>query len=269
MKRNLTILAFLLFLLTCLLGCSRKPQGDAQKIIHEIIYSFDAKGENTQLQQQLSDLKAAAPEKAAAWSVICDTWSTAYAEGYVHPDILPDGLPEDNSLAIVVLGYELNADGTMREELIGRLSTAYDCAMKYPNAYLIMTGGGTAANNKSVTEADSMADWLRAKGISDDRIIVENKSLTTLENAANSFRILEEHYPTVTKLTIVTSDYHVPWGVVNFNAVIQYEAAKNGAAPVYEIISNAGYAIENPTYTYEVINQYQRDQLWMLETSFQ
>lgn len=267
MKRNLTILAYLLLLLTCFLGCSRKPQGDAQQIIHEIIYSFDAKGENPGLKQQLSDLKAAAPEKAAAWSVICDTWSSAYADGYVYPGILPDGLPEDDSLAIIVLGFELNADGSMKDELIGRLSTAYDCALKYPNAYLIMTGGGTAANNKSVTEADSMADWLRAKGISEDRIIVENKSMTTLENAANSFRILEERYPNVTKLAIVTSDYHVPWGVVNFNAVIQYEAAGNGSAPRYEIISNAGYAIENPTYTYEVISRYQADQLWMLETS--
>lgn len=271
MKHRQFLLCILaaLALLVSLCGCGN--QNDAKKeqqIIKNLIDTFDAKSANPETEQLLSELETANPEKAKVWKSICSTWYAAYQDGFVHDDILPDNLPEDNSLAIVVLGFELNPDGTMKDELIGRLSTAYDCALRYPNAYVVMTGGGTASENKSVTEADSMADWMRAKGIAEERILVENKSMTTLENASNTCAILAEKYPTVTKLAIVTSGYHVPWGTVDFHAVIQYEASRKGTAPVYEIISNAGYRIENTVYTYDVINQYQKSQLWDLASQF-
>ena len=41
----------------------------------------------------------------------------------VNVDVLPDGLPNDDSLCITVLGFALNDDGTMKDELVGRLQT--------------------------------------------------------------------------------------------------------------------------------------------------
>ena len=49
-----------------------------------------------------------------------DYWSYANNEMILYPDVLPEGLPKDDSLCIVVLGYELAPDGSMKKELIGR-----------------------------------------------------------------------------------------------------------------------------------------------------
>lgn len=270
MKRKTIFIFTIILILCCIAGCAeenKKPGRSEKAIIHDLIYTFDVKQENPDTEKYLAELKDVNPRKAAAWEDICDIWKNAYSENYVNKNILPDGLPGDNSLALVVLGFELNSDGTMQDELISRLRTTYDCAMKYPNAYVLVTGGGTARNNPNVTEADSMAAWLRSQGIDEGRLIVENKSMTTLENASNSFRILDEHYPSVTKLAIITSNYHVPWGVVNFEGVIQYEAYQKNAAAQYEIISNAGCEVTNPAYTVDVISQYQTSQLWRLENN--
>ena len=59
---------------------------------------------------------------------------------------------------MVVLGYQLNADGTMRDELLERLRVAKASAEKYPNAYIVCTGGPTAYEDKTVTEAGRMAE---------------------------------------------------------------------------------------------------------------
>ena len=48
----------------------------------------------------------------------------------------------------------------MKDELIERLNTALRSLEKYPNAYVVCTGGGTAADNDSATEAGEMAKWL-------------------------------------------------------------------------------------------------------------
>ena len=42
---------------------------------------------------------------------------------YVNTDmnVNVDGLPNDDSLCITVLGFALNDDGTMKDELVGRL----------------------------------------------------------------------------------------------------------------------------------------------------
>lgn len=270
-KRKLAIYIVVAALLFGLHGCGSKQHTavrSEQQIIAELIDKFDAKAENAGLNPLFSELEAVNAKKAEMWRRICGVWSSAYQDGYVHAKCLPDDLPNDDSLAIVVLGFELNSDGSMKEELIGRLTTAFDSAIQYPQAYLVMTGGGTAANNRSVTEADSMANWMLEKGIEPERIIVENQSLSTLENASNSLRILEANYPSVQKLAIVSSDYHVPWGVVDFYAVIQYEACQKGTAPSYEIISNAGYPLNTQTYSYQAIDSCQKSQLRQLETMY-
>lgn len=56
-------------------------------------------------------------------------------------------------------------------------------AQKYPNAYVAVTGGGTAKNNPNVIEADQMEAWMIANGLDENRLIVENKSKSTVQNA--------------------------------------------------------------------------------------
>ena len=56
----------------------------------------------------------------------------------------PEGLPDDDSLCIVILGYSLSPYGEVRDELMTRLDAGIEVAEKYPNAYILVTGGGTA-----------------------------------------------------------------------------------------------------------------------------
>ena len=63
-----------------------------------------------------------------------------------------------------------------------------------------------------------MAAWLREQGVPDSRIIVEDKSLTTAQNAINTYDILIKQYPQVKELAIVSSDYHIETGTLLFGA---------------------------------------------------
>lgn len=83
----------------------------------------------------------------------------------MYNDVLPDGLPDTDELCIVVLGFQLNPDGSMRDELINRLNVALRSAEKYPNAYIVCTGGGTASGNASATEAGEMATLIPVHSI--------------------------------------------------------------------------------------------------------
>ena len=136
----------------------------------------------------------------------------------IHEDILPDGLPDTEELCLVALGFQLNPDGTMREELLERLKVLKRCAEKYPRALIVCTGGGTAADNPEATEAGVMADWLAENGISRDRILAEDRSKTTAQNAMFTLNLLERDYPQVEQLAIISSDYHIPTGTLLFEA---------------------------------------------------
>lgn len=187
----------------------------------------------------LAKLEALDAEAAYGWSTIIDYWNRANEDDFVNGDMLPDGLPEDASLCIVVLGYQLNPDGSMKDELIGRLETALANHNKYPNSYILVTGGGTASGNVQATEADCMAQWLVENGVASEKIIIENRSKTTLENALYSCAILEDCFSEVTDIAIITSDYHIPLGCVLFNAecILSESRTVNGRA----VVANASY----------------------------
>ena len=123
-------------------------------IINEMIsyYSTYQSTAKTDIQRLVEKLKALNSTKGEEWEKIMK-----YGD-YVNTDmnVNVDGLPNDDSLCITVLGVALNDDGTMKDELVGRLQTALASAQKYPNAYVAVTGGGTAKNNPNVIEADQM-----------------------------------------------------------------------------------------------------------------
>ena len=169
-------------------------QESTQDLIGELIRSYVTYQESaeTDIQRVLDELEERDATEAEVWGQIMDYWSYVNTEMKVNLDVAPDGLPNDNTLCFVVLGYQLNPDGSMKDELIGRLQVALDSAKKYPNAYVACTGGGTAADNPDATEADQMAAWLIEQGLDPARIIVENKSSSTVENAEFTYRILRE-----------------------------------------------------------------------------
>ena len=201
----------------------------AQSQIERIVVSYADSG--TRDDRALEALSVLDPSLGEKWSRIMDLWEAPVT---VTPD-LPDNLPEDDSLCLVGLGFQLNPDGTMREELIERLKVMLSAAEKYPRALIICTGGGTAPDDPSATEAGRMAEWLEARGVDPSRLIVEDQSLTTAQNAIFSFDILAEKYPQVKQLAIVSSDYHIATGVLLFGA----EAILRGSG--MEIAGNAAW----------------------------
>ncbi len=114
---------------------------------------------------------------------------------------------------LVCLGYRLNADGSMTGELIGRLQATLRAAQKYPNSIIVCTGGHTASENAAASEAGQMAKWLKKNGVDPERILVEDASLTTAQNADFTFELLFGKYPQTKRLVIITSDYHMDTAV--------------------------------------------------------
>jgi hypothetical protein len=154
---------------------------------------------------------------------------------------LPDDLPDDDSLCLAALGFQLNPDGTMREELVERLKVLKAASEQYPNALIVCTGGGTAAEDPAATEAGRMAEWLESQGVNPSRIIVEDHSLTTAQNAIYTFDILNEQYPQVRQIAIISSDYHIATGTLLFGA----EAILRSSD--IEVVSNAAWQAPSGT----------------------
>ena len=222
------------------------------QLVTDIIYTMRNRGEEEEpsIRALLEELKAADPALGTMWEGIADYWFYVCRDFTVNPGHLPDGLPEDDSLGIVILGFQLMGDGEMAPELIGRCETALACAAQYPNAYVIVTGGGTASGNRSATEADVMAAWLEEHGIGKAKIIIENRSLTTDQNASNTCSILAEQHPEIRSLAMVSSDYHVALGSMLFTEAAQLYAYEHDCEVPYQVVSNAGYATSgNPIYS--------------------
>ncbi len=164
-----------------------------------------------------SENEAVLNANLAAMESFFSYWDKANEKDFVNMGELTDDLPDDNSLCIVILGFSLSPSGEVKDELLCRLDAGIEAAEKYPNAYILVTGGGTALMAPSVKEADKMAEYLIEKGIDPSRIIVENESLSTSENAVYSERIIRNNYPEIRDIFIVTSDYHVPMACSIFN----------------------------------------------------
>ena len=85
-----------------------------------------------------------------------------------------------------------------------------------------------------------MADWLEEHGVPRDRLIVEERSMTTAQNAIYTVQILERKYPQVRQLAIVSSDYHIATGVLLFESEAILRAEEAGAEKLH-VVSNAAY----------------------------
>ena len=208
----------------------------------QLINAYAGGADEEQINALIGQIAAEDADCAAVWEKVLAYWDTVNQEGFtniydglakVREDVsangmdskafdgaalLPAELPQDDSLCFVVLGFQLNVDGTLRQEAIDRLITVIGCMQEYPNAYILLTGGPTASGNAAATEAGAMADWLTAHGIKKEQLIIENRSLITYDNAVYSYDILRDAYPQVQNLVIVSSAYHIPLGSILFEA---------------------------------------------------
>ncbi len=246
--RHIIKYIFMLCMVFSLSGCvshNVNPSKDSkllENIVEEISVDYGSYGAeaNDRIDKLLKDLTDADKVTGTKWKEIINIWSSDELGQPIHYGVLPDDLPDTDELCIVVLGFQLNPDGTMKEELVERLIVAFNSAKKYPNAYIVCTGGGTASENESASEAGEMAKWLNEQGIEKKRVIVEDNSITTAQNAIFTYDILTSLYPSVKKLAIVSSDYHIATGELLFKAESILRANAPGNEKI-EVISNAAW----------------------------
>lgn len=97
-----------------------------------------------------------------------------------------------------------------------RLLKLMELGERYPQAVLVFTGGGAPRSNDPRSEAEMARDDLAALHFDVTRIVLENKSLNTYENALFSKRLVKPQ-PGETWL-LITSAIHMPRSLGAFRA---------------------------------------------------
>ena len=233
--------------LLCVLGAGILPvKADTQEYRQQLLraYSSDPDGSSAEVENCLRNLEAESPAQGAMWRQIMSDWDRLNSSGFSTRRGLRDDLPQDDSLCIVVFGFGLNRNGSMKPELYDRLNIALQAARQYPNAYIAVTGGETAGV-KGVSEAAVMAIWLMNNDVSENRIILEKKALSTTDNAKNTCALLNQKYPQVRQLAVVTSDYHVNLAATVLQTACTYSAAIQGGREM-SVVAGASCATSTP-----------------------
>jgi uncharacterized SAM-binding protein YcdF (DUF218 family) len=127
------------------------------------------------------------------------------------PEPPPDLAPPEG---IIVLGGAINdpvsaARGqTVFDEGGERLDEAVVLAKRYPQARIVYTSGSNAVGGGNSTEALQARKLMSQMGIDPERVIIEDKSRNTEENARFTAAIV--HPEASQRWLIVTSAFHMP-----------------------------------------------------------
>lgn len=106
--------------------------------------------------------------------------------------------------AIIVLGAQVKADGSLSVALERRLSVALDAYLENPQPLIAC---GAQGGNEPRPEGDVMRDWLIAHGADPALVYAETDSYNTRQNLANAKGIMDALG--CRSALVVTSDYHV------------------------------------------------------------
>lgn len=115
-----------------------------------------------------------------------------------------DDPPPDENTTLVVLGCKVK-DGRPSLMLKRRLDCAFEYLSEHENVSVIVSGG--QGSDEVISEAQCMKEYLTGKGISPERVFMEDKSTSTEENLKFSQEIIRnEKLPE--KITLVTDAFH-------------------------------------------------------------
>jgi uncharacterized SAM-binding protein YcdF (DUF218 family) len=89
-----------------------------------------------------------------------------------------------------------------------RLTTFIQLAKVYPDAKLLFTGGSAAIKNNQPTEAEFARQYFIDSGVSDSRLIIEDKARNTAENIHYS-KMLVKPQPDE-NWVVITTAFHMP-----------------------------------------------------------
>ncbi|HUZ75061.1 MAG TPA: YdcF family protein [Stellaceae bacterium] len=124
---------------------------------------------------------------------------------------------------IILLGGAIHVDATAAHgqvatnEYAERISETLELARRFPDAKVLITGGDVSAVPGSPDEAEAMRRMLVAEGLDEHRMMLEERSRNTFENAIYSVALARPR-PDQTWL-LVTSAFHMPRAVGCFRHV--------------------------------------------------
>ena len=88
--------------------------------------------------------------------------------------------------------------------LAARIEKGIELLCYNPNAVLIMSGG--QGSGEDIPESKAMADYAIDKGVSAEKVILEQKSVSTEENLRFSRKLINKQNP---QIIVVTTAYHM------------------------------------------------------------
>ncbi len=116
----------------------------------------------------------------------------------------------------IILGYWLKDNGEIDTPLKERLDMTLNLYLEYHPEKIIVSGG--IANKKAnVSEASKMKEYLVLHGIPEDRILLEDQSRSTYENAKFSVPIALKYHPDT--IILCTSIDHIarqPYNTIQY-----------------------------------------------------
>lgn len=107
---------------------------------------------------------------------------------------------------VIVLGCGIRGE-RVSVGLAKRLDKAAEYHRQNPDAFIIVSGG--QGPQEDISEALAMKRYLVEKGITEDKIIMEDKSTSTITNFSYSKEIMEENGLSLSSVVFVTNAYHV------------------------------------------------------------
>jgi uncharacterized SAM-binding protein YcdF (DUF218 family) len=154
----------------------------------------------------------------SAWTSLGAMLLNPLEERFHRPASLPDhvdgivvlGGGLEGAINLVRGGYEMNSGGD-------RFVEAVLLARRFPQARILISGGVGTVLLEGEGDADTAVRFFAAFGIPRERLIIEDKSRNTAENAAFSKRLVDPR-PGENWL-LVTSAFHMPRSVGLFRKV--------------------------------------------------
>lgn len=112
-----------------------------------------------------------------------------------------------NSDYAIVLGARLYGE-TPSPSLVLRLESVLEYLEHSPDTVVILSGG--QGKDESISEAEAMRRYLDSRGVSSDRLLLEDKSTNTIENLKFSYDLAKENGSSPDDIfIIISSEYHI------------------------------------------------------------
>ncbi len=116
------------------------------------------------------------------------------------------GDPDPEADYLIVLGAGVNGSPPSLS-MTDRLRAAPSWLEAYPDGVAVLSGG--QGDGEDLTEAQAMFNWLTARGIASERLLLEEKASSTEENLLYSKAIIDARGDADAVIAVCSSEYHL------------------------------------------------------------